>query len=222
MKKFFQVSLLLFSICTVAQSKFIEVEVRDTITLQPSVIHYNLLIGDSYESEEWDENQAFDQKAYEKRIQKNKEKVEKILQLKKYTYKPYSGNITYPPLGRPNTVGFTIAFNNKQELKALQTLLSDLDFINDSIDVVEYKDEEKAEMLLLKKLIDKAKSKAVLIASYSDLKLGKIIEVREGKELDDLSINLHDIYVETVTKAFSEDKLTGCITRGVTVKFTAE
>lgn len=192
------------------------------MTLQPRILHYNFIIGDSYESEEWDENQAFDQKAYDKRIQKNKDKVEKLLESKKYNYKPYSGNITYPPLGRPNIVGFTIAFTNKQELKALRALLADLDFITGSIDVVEYKDEEKTEMLLLKKLIDKAKSKAVLIASYSDLKLGKIIEVREGKELDDFSVNFHDIYVEAITKAFSEDKLTGCITKSITVKFTAE
>ncbi|MGB3144903.1 MAG: hypothetical protein WBB24_12415, partial [Maribacter sp.] len=48
---------------------------------------------------------------------------------------------------------------------------------------------------LFSKILEKAKIKGQMIAGLTGQKLGEIIELKEGKEFENISVNIRDIYL---------------------------
>ena len=88
-----------------------------------------------------------------------------------------------------------------------------------------YANEQKAEELLIKKLLEKAKSRAALIGVNSGLKPGRIIEVKEGQPTGSGN-GMKDFYSEIMkmSNMFGADtgNYNGTLSKTFVVKFAAE
>lgn len=227
MKNFLIAALMLLSLTSFAQSKFIEVEVTDTITLKPLSFQCNIYV-DSYSPIDtlamtFDEN--YDPVA---ELEKEKNKLKEIkrkLESKKYKVGPLGSSsgtlIDFNIYGGGNKNGCGVVVNSEAEVQKLKDLLEKEARIETS--VLKYADETKAEEQLIKKLIEKAKSKAVIIALHSGLKVGKILEVREGRQGGGFDM---ESYLTQVMKMSgmggNSDSYTGSLSKTFVVKFAAE
>lgn len=227
MKKFLVAALMLFSFTSFAQSKFIEVEVTDTITLKPLSFQCNIY-ADTYSGVDtmavvFDEN--YDPMA-EQEKQKNKLKeIKRKLEAKKYKVgslgQSKSNILDFNVYGGGNKNGCGVVVNSEAEVQKIKDLLENDARVEKS--VLKYADETKAEEQLIKKLIEKAKSKAVIIALHSGLKAGKILEVREGRQGGGFDM---ESYLTQVMKMSgmggNSDSYTGSLSKTFVVKFAAE
>ncbi len=221
MKKLLLVLFLVSVSGAFAQSKFIEVEVRDKVTLKPASFKCVIMItGNDQDVENAiDYDKPFDENEYMNNVKRNREKVERELKLKKYNYKTDNGTTLNPPLSGLLNGSITVNLTTARQLDELNLLMAQFSFASMSVKNVEYLDHDKAEMRLLKKIIDKAKIKADTIAGYSGLKLGRIVEVKESKEIDDFSANIKEVYF---VMEQNNDLLAGKLSKALTVKFMAE
>ncbi len=204
-----------------AQSKFIEVEVRDTVALKPASFRCVISVAGASGSEEntIDDYKPFDEKEYIKNVKQNLKKVEQELKLKKYNFKTDDGIATYPSLSGPSNGQITVNLYTPKQKEELELLIAQFNFASVQVKSVDYLDRDKAEIRLLRKIIDKAKIKADAIAGYSSLKLDRIIEVKESKEIDDLTINIGSAYYVMEN---GNEPLNGKLSKALTIKFMAE
>ncbi len=92
------------------------------------------------------------------------------------------------------------------------------------VKVTKFADEQIAEDLLTKKLIDKAKARSVVIGNASGLKPGKIIEVKEGTTIGVMT-SVRDLYTRiSAGNSFGQNgnNYTGSMSKTFVVKFAAE
>lgn len=119
--------------------------------------------------------------------------------------------------------GCTVYVNGKEELHSLQELLDSEEQVSADVFVLSYADEEKAEERLIKKLMDKARKRANLIAYNSQLKVGSIIEVREEANSYFGDMNIGDIYFQRArNKMGLGTNYTGSINKTFIVKFSIQ
>ena len=221
MKKIF-LTMLLFTAVLSAQSKFIEVEVGDTITLTPERFEYvvNIYIADTSAV---DEDGAYDVKGEKEKYDTKIEELKKLLKKEKYNFRPIE-NVHQGEWTFYTNSGFIINLTNAEQLKQLQKVLEKLDYVRGSLGEVKYANVLTAEELLYKKLLEKAKAKAAVIASASGIKSGAVISVREGKDISDFNLNIHDTYFESAGNNLEmhNGKLVGSLYKKLIVRFEAE
>lgn len=225
MKKISLITLLFIAVTSFAQTKFIEVEVTDTISLKP--INFQVSIYPDVESQFNfdDENESYDPMAAQEKAKNKLQQVKTMLESKKYKTGPVdaSGPNLFDRKIKGDE-GFAVNLNGLAEVKKLEELLKTTEGVETNVSVLKYADEQKAEELLIKKLIDKAKARATIIGSASGLKPGKIVEVKEGKPTDAMS-NLTDFYAQILKMGAmgkSGGNYTGSMSKTFVVKFVAE
>lgn len=174
-----------------AQNGFIEIEVRDSVSLKAISYEYNIMatstFGVDVDDYEADEN-------INKMKSKNKEKmalstIETFLKNNNFKFESLNDanyNIGSSIYGYDLTSeGYKVFVSSLADLKKITNELKGADGISSSVTKVNYEERSKYEDVLLKKIIDQSKVKAQKIASLSGLTLGKIIEVKESKESGD-------------------------------------
>ena len=187
-QRLFILTLLLNASFFYAQNGFIEIEVRDSVSLKAISYEYTIMAVQDYavdiDDYEADEN-------INKMKSNNKEKmalstVETFLKNNKFTFESLNDanySIGSNKYGYDFTSeGFKVFVNSVSDLKKITNELKGTSGISGSVTKVNYEENSKYEDVLLKKIIEQSKVKAQKIASLSGLTLGKIIEVKESKE----------------------------------------
>ncbi len=226
MKNFLVAALMLCSVVSFAQNKFIEVEVTDTITLKPLTFQcsiylksdiYDVMVDSAAVAYDDDYNPMAEQEKQKNKLQDVKRKLE----AKKYKVLPLEQNgqnmLGRSIYGQPES-GWMVMLNSEADVVKLKELVKNDAYVE--VSVLKYADEAKAEEQLIKKLVDKAKAKAVIIASYSGLKSGKILEVREGKRGGELETFMLEV-MKTRNSSRSSG-YNGSLAKTFIVKFAAE
>lgn len=186
MKRFILFLILFLSLSGFAQNKFIEVEVTDTVSLKPVKFNLNVY-SDATASYDFNDNEEYDPTVAEEKAKNILEGAKKIVESKKYKIVPLDNSgIGLFQQKTAKEKGFTVPVNGSDEVKKLEEMLKAVKGIETIVTVTKYADEQKAEDDLIKKLIDKAKARAGVIAAASGLKVGKILEIREGKSSNGL------------------------------------
>lgn len=218
MKKLIHAIILLSSFALLAQNKFIEVHVTDTIILKP--ISYRCDVYGSYSDTM---AVAIDYGRYDPAADQKKEKtkfkdLKKELEKKKYKVNLFEeagnnlGNTAYY-----SGNGLTIIVNNQTEVQKLRELLSTKE-VEMYASPYKYADEQKSEDLLIKKLIDKAKLKATSMGNHSGLNVGRIIEIKENSTDNSASSN----YYRDMYGVGSYDSYNSSMIKSIIVRFSAE
>lgn len=231
MKKFFLTALMLFSIVSFAQSKFIEVEVTDTIALKPLSFQVNVYL------ESYDYTMAVDtittvyEDNYDPMAEQEKEKnklqeIKRKLEVKKHKVGPLSdskGSLFNKRLYGSDPKGWTVIVNGESEVQKIKDMFTLNNDIRTEVSVLKYADELKAEEQLIKKLMDKAKARVVVIGSYSGLKPGRILEVKEGKQGGGFDMESYMKEMLKMSRGTQDDgNYTGSLSKTFVVKFAAE
>ncbi|WP_294819930.1 hypothetical protein [uncultured Flavobacterium sp.] len=226
MKNLFLTALMLFSVVSFAQSKFIEVEVTDTISLKPLSFQCNIYV-DAYSALDTmvvEIEEDYDPIA-EQEKQKNKLKeIKRKLESRKYKVDPpgqSKGMLDFKIYGGVTENGCSVVVNSEAEVEKIKTLLE-----NDArvdVFVLKYADEVKAEEQLIKKLMDRAKAKVLVIGVSAGLRPGKIMEVREGKQGGGID---YESYLTQIMKmsgiGSNSGNYAGSLSKTFVVKFAAE
>ncbi|TCI84997.1 hypothetical protein [Tenacibaculum sp. M341] len=225
MRKGILVITLLVSIFTYSQTGFIEVEVRDSIKLKASKYEYLIEItqnNDYLYSNDNTDVIATRKKIKEKTVLQKKE-IEAFLKEKNYKYRFPENLYLINNNSLFDDKSFVITVFNSSEINKLRTDFKQFDYINIRLieTLYEPKDEGEAEKRLFKKLIKKATEKASMIAALSGLKLGKIIEFKEVKEIDNLTFNIMDVYAMS-KRNNNSTSLVHVDSKAIVVKFAAK
>lgn len=224
MKTLLSILLLTTSFCF-SQTGFIEIEVRDTIRIKPDTFEYHLNVNQSSIMEGSD-SESYDPKATNEKLKVKLKELETFLTKKAYDFKPMY-NSTYELNNNSyfSKNGYVVTFASSKGLQKLMNDLKALDYVKGSLGEFHYTNQEKAEESLFKKLLEKARKKAMTIAKLSDLSLGKIIEFREAKEVDNLTFSMLDMYAVTQFNkkwGSAKNELFGQKSKAIIVKFLAE
>lgn len=189
MKKLFA----LFIIATTASAgiiaqnvNFIEITVEDTVRLKPVKIKY--LITDSGTDYT---NDYSDYKKEENKHapQTNIPAAEKVLNSNKYSFTKYSETKTfridsynYDTYKKKTDIGYglLVEVNSVRDLENLYNLMKDQKGINGKILDVTFESKDTYIDPLFKSLFAKAQNEALMLASLTGLKIGKVISVTEA------------------------------------------
>lgn len=224
-------AFLLAPISIFSQSGSIEVEVIDSVQVKATSFEYILTLEDDYESFAFEEGEE-DVKMKELKNKNTKKTklndLETFLKNKKYKYTSLSEsnletNNKYN-IFKSND-GFKISVSSFEELKKLSSEVKELDKVSGTIGKTTYQDKSQFEEELIKRLIEKAKTKAQTIVKYSNLTLGKIIEIKETKEVDNANFNFIDMIMKLdKTRNFNltSDIQNSNYTKAIVVKFKAD
>lgn len=189
--------------------------------LAPSAFEYVLNIRDFYV----DTTGVYNPKAEKEKYVQKSEKIKKVLKSKKYDFRDLQDSNYDLNSASYLGAGFVVTLKSLDDLRELKKILSEYDYIYASVGEVFYEDQNAAEQILIRRLIGKAVKKAMLIASETDLKLGKILEVKEVKEIDNLTFNIMDMYISTGKKerlGVNNGSLKSNISKAMVIKFAAE
>ena len=188
--------LLFFTISlSFGQNGFIEIEIKDSIRLKPVKFEYNVQMSES-KFIRHDMKTGFNQDSTKLIMNEKYKELEMFLMKRKYKIRPlnnskyqihqYVGFWKY---------GFAVELQNSNDLEKLTSELKTLDYISGSVGEIDYDENELSEKRLVQKILDKAKVKANMIAEMTGLKLGRIIEFKEVKGIENLDVNIKDIYL---------------------------
>jgi hypothetical protein len=178
------ITILLTSLTIQAQTKFIEIEVNDTILLKPIsfkvtvTIEEDMAAGMDYSDDENEESNQLKIDSYKK----NKaSEIENLLTSNNFKFSNTISNDNFLGMPRNNkNLGFTVSLSSVAELKSLEVKLKTIDKIETNIFETIYEDGSKYDEILYKRILAKAKIKANYITSNSGLTLGVINEIREN------------------------------------------
>jgi hypothetical protein len=178
------ITILLTSLTIQAQTKFIEIEVNDTILLKPIsfkvtvTIEEDMAAGMNYSDDENEESNQLKIDSYKK----NKaSEIENLLTSNNFKFSNTISNDNFLGMPRNNkNLGFTVSLSSVAELKNLEVKLKTIDKIETNIFETIYEDGSKYDEILYKRILAKAKIKANYITSNSGLTLGVINEIREN------------------------------------------
>lgn len=225
MKKLLFLSLL-FNNFGFAQSGFIEIEIRDSIRIKPKKFEYHVQISES-KFARLDANGLAGTDSTKIKMREKYKELEIFLENKKYKTRPLNNSEfqihDYAGFWK---LGFAVELQNSKELEKLTTELKSLDYISGSVGEIEYGDTELSEKRLFSKILAKAKRKGQMIADLTGQKLGKIIELKEGKDLvENISISYGAAYLSSLQNKnwdVSKNILFGHQWKTVMIKFSAE
>lgn len=207
------------------QSGLIEIEIKDSVRMKPINFEYNVQISES-KFNRYDENGAIGKDSAKIKMQEKYKELELFLENKNYKIRPLNNSEfqIHDFMGFWK-LGFAVELKTSKQLEKLTTELKTLDYITGSVGGIEYGDKELDEKRLFSKILEKANRKAKMIASLTGQKLGKIIEVREGKEVDNISVNIKDVYLSALqNKNWDVNKniIFGQEWKTVVIKFSTE
>jgi len=208
-----------------AQNGFIEIEVKDSIRVKPIKLEYNVQINDS-KFLKYDEKSGVNQDSTKIKMLEKYKELELFFKSKKYNIRPLN-NSNYQIHSYIGfwKYGYSVILENSEDLQKLTSELKNLDYITGSLGEIEYEESELLEKRLFNKILIKAKNKATMIAELSGLKLGRIIEFKESKEIDDFNLNIMDIYINASQGrklSINKNIIFGQKWKTVVIKFKAE
>lgn len=229
--KIFILAFILAPISIFSQNGSIEVEVIDSVQIKATSFEYILTLEDDYESyavEEFEEDVKMNEIKVKNAQKMKLNNLETFLKNKKYKYTSLSeSNLETNNKFNIFKVndGFRVSLATFEELKKLSIEVKELDKVSGTIGKTTYQDKSQFEEELIKKLIEKAKIKAQTIAKYSNLTLGKIIEIKETKEVDNANFNFMDMIMKLDKKRnfnLASDVQNSNYTKAIVVKFKAD
>lgn len=217
--------LLLITNFGFGQSGFIEIEIKDSVRIKPLNFEYNIQISQS-KFITHNVNGIVSKDSTKIKMQEKYKELQLFLENKKYKIRPLNNSEfqihKYAGFWK---LGFAVELQTSKELEKLTSELKILDFIQGSVGEIEYGDIELYEKRLFSKILKKAKRKGLMIAELTGQKLGRIIEWKEGKEFENISLNIRDVYLNTLQqKNWSVNKniLFGKQWKTVIIKFSAK
>jgi hypothetical protein len=201
------ITILLTSLTIQAQTKFIEIEVNDTILLKPIsfkvtiTIEEDMAAGMDYSDDENEESNQLKRDSYKK----NKAaEIENLLTSNNFKFSNSISNDNFLGIPKNNkNLGFTVNLSSVAELKSLEAKLKTIDKIETNIFETIYEDSSKYDEILYKRILSKAKIKANIITSNSGLTLGVIYEIRDNH----LGLNVQnpmEDYTKLITNMMSK------------------
>ncbi len=204
MKKLLFLLTLLTSLSIYSQNKFIEIEVNDTILLKPISFEVAISIkeespyGGIYNEDEDSSELKADS------FKKNKvAEIEKLLKSKNYKFSSGNSGDSFMGISLKNdNQGFIVNISSVGELKKLETDIKSIDKVETNILKTIYEDGTKYDDLLYKKIFAKAKNKANIITTNSNLILGSIYEIRDNSVV--ASANPMEDYTKLMTEMMSK------------------
>ncbi len=207
------------------QSGFIEIEIKDSVRIKPINFEYNVQISES-KFTSYNVKGVVGKDSAKIKMQEKYKELELFLENKKYKIRPLNNSEfqihNYAGFWK---LGFAVELQTSKELEKLTTELKTLDFIAGSVGEIEYGDSELYEKRLFSKVLEKAKRKGQMIAGLTGQKLGRIIELREGKEAENISVNIRDVYLSALQQKnwdVNKNVLFGQEWKTVIIKFSAE
>jgi hypothetical protein len=227
MKKLIFLALMLISFSSFAQGKFIEVEVTDTVSLKP----LNFRIDVYADTDDlldtvavaYDEDDNYDPLAEQEKLKNRLQEAKRMVESKKYKVSSLDGSgLSVWERKRAASNGFSFIVNSEPEMKKMREMLDAKQGIMAAVTVAKYSDEADAERALISKIFDKAKKRAIFIGANSELKPGKIVEVREGKNSES---SFTDFYTQILKYSkFGQDTTDykGTLSKTFVIKFAAE
>jgi hypothetical protein len=224
--------LLLCSLCSFAQTGFIEVTVTDTVWTKP--ISFDYIVGINTE-DSWTvypplsagepvADSVYNEDVYEAQSQQKLKDLKAFLTKKKYTFHEPENPI--PGLDRFTPNGIAVTLKTTKDLKRLKADLKTLDYVEGKLGGADFGDEARYDAAIYTKLVSRARTKAQIIGAASGQKAGKILEIKEiehHKDMEDL--NIYDVYFVFNKGRLFEDEngnVHGELTRTITVKFVTE
>ncbi len=230
LKNVFFIALMLLSFTAFSQNGFIEVEVIDSVQVKATSFEYIVALEEDYET--YVEDAEADQNINEMKV-KNQDKMrlttlENFLKNNKYMYASLSDS-NYEINGknnlfRMNSNGFMVTLPSLEALKKIASEIKEMTKVTGTISKINYDTKSIQEEELLKKLIEKGKIKAQSIAKLSNLTLGKILEVREVKQVENANFNFMDMIMKLDKKrnfGLASDIQNSNHTKALVIKFTA-
>ncbi len=225
--------LLLYSLCGLAQTGFIEVTVMDTVWMKPASFDYIIEIADTEGSTIYPPlsvgggvtvDSVYNEGTSEAQKQEQFRDLKAFLTKKKYTFRDPESPI--PGLDRFTPEGIAVTLKSANDLKRLKADLKTLDYVEGRLSGADFGDEARYDAAIYTKLVNRARTKAGVISNASGQKAGKILEIKEvehHKDMEDL--NIYDVYFVFNKGRLFEDEngnVHGELTRTITVKFVTE
>ena len=160
-----------------AQKKFIEVMVKDTVTLKPISYEFQVSSGLKFE---YDYKNPNAKNEFSKKLRQSEEKISSLLKKWKYEF-ILSGNpdvnFSMEPTDKKDYIVKIKDSVQKEEFKT-RMKQEKIDFY---IIETKYENKEKKIREIYTRLLKKARARAELIAELSDTKIGDVLEISESK-----------------------------------------
>ncbi|MFS4455475.1 SIMPL domain-containing protein [Maribacter sp. 2304DJ31-5] len=170
-------TLLLLSGAVFSQEKFIEVMVKDTITLKPISYEFEVSSGLKFR---YDYENPNSESEFSGKLRKEEDRITDNLKKWGYEFR-LSGNpeasFTMDPTDKRNFIVKIKDSIQKEEFKNRMKT----EGINFYMSNIKYEDRESKTEEIYKRLLRKARERAELIAELSGKKVGDIIEISESK-----------------------------------------
>jgi hypothetical protein len=226
MKKLFLLFILI-SAAGFSQNKFIEVLVKDTVNLKPKKYMCNITqkknFSNIYAEALSDENEDL---AGDEKIANKLKEIERQLERDGYKVMPLQIETIYPPLStvKHNMHGLSVEVHSSDALEKIKSKINNFEDFEMYTEVIEYADIDKAEKILVNKLIDKARVRAAIFANSTGMKAGSIIELKQLEPQTNYAEDMADWY-QSIMVGFKGRFLNdpkGTLTISLAVKFAAE
>ena len=206
---------------TFAQEKFIEVMVKDTVSLKPISYEYQISSGLKFEYNYENPNSKNE---FSEKLKQSEEKIISLLKKWKYDYR-LSGNpdanFTKELTDKNNYMVKIKDSVQKEEFKT-RMIQEGIEFY---ITEIKYENKETKIREIYTRLLIKAKERAKLIAELSGRKLGEIIEISESKS----EFSIISSFIENFTYSRSNGGSStsfqfnaGVLEKSILVKYSAE
>ena len=206
---------------TFAQEKFIEVMVKDTVSLKPISYEYQISSGLKFE---YDYENPNSKNEFSEKLKQSEEKIISLLKKWKYGYR-LSGN---PEVNFAKELtdknNYMVKINDsieKEEFKR-RMIQEGIDFY---ITEIKYEDKETKIREIYTRLLIKAKERASLIAELSGRKLGEIIEISESKSEFGIITSFIENFAYSRSNGGSSTSFqfnAGVLEKSILVKYSAE
>ena len=175
MKKIVFSICLLCSLMTLAQNKWIEVDVNDTIWVKATEIKYHIKI-ENYNSPLFSGVDSLMAATKQNKTNAVKE-IEAFLKQKNYTYEPIEQEFEITFFS--NREGFTVILNKVEDLKELYAKVSSYSGLNTNFEISKTDSSVNIDKKSYKKLMVRARDKAELIASNAQMEIREVLEVSD-------------------------------------------
>ncbi|MEB8330232.1 hypothetical protein OO009_12780 [Flavobacteriaceae bacterium KMM 6897] len=162
---------------SLAQDKFIEVMVNDTISLKPLSYEFQVTSGLKFE---YDYENPNTKDEFSEKLRQSEEKIDSLLEKLGYEFR-LSGNpeanITMEPTDKKN---FMVKIKDSVQKEDFKTRMKQ-EGINFYMTDVKYENKDMKIREIYIRLLKKAKERAELIGELSGRKVGEIIQISESK-----------------------------------------
>ncbi len=160
-----------------AQEKFIEVMVKDTVSLKPILYEFQVSSGLKFE---YDYENPNAKNEFSKKLRQSEEKIVSLLKKWNYRFQLSQNpdiNYTMEPTDKRNYIVRVNSLIQKEEFKTRMKQQG----VNFYITDVKYESKETKIKEIYSRLLKKARKRAELIAQLANKEIGEIIEISESK-----------------------------------------